>query len=143
MNVGSLNIRGLGAKVKKKKRLSYHKRGKTRFHCNTTDKDGKIEGKVCEHIWGDGDCGWVYHPAIGNAGRMLSMWKSKRGNLIFSFSGCSFLRVCMEWGCKKQRCFAINIYGPCNMAEGDANTGYFHACIGAQRRKKSDVGFVG
>lgn len=39
------------------------------------------------------------------------------GSLSFSFSGCCFSGVCLEWGCNKIRCFVINIYAAYNLAD--------------------------
>lgn len=44
--------------------------------------------------------GW--HPTNRNSGGLLSIWDSSRGSLTFTFSGGSFLRVCLEWVVKKR-----------------------------------------
>lgn len=64
---------------------------------------------------GGSDCEWIFQAITGNAGGMLSLWNSTMGKLIFSFSGRDFSGVCLEWGCKKTKCFVVNIYSPCNM----------------------------
>lgn len=67
MKVGSLNIRGLGAMIKKKKIRSLILEERLDFIAIQETKVEQMESQLCEQSWGDVNCGWVYHPSIGNA----------------------------------------------------------------------------
>lgn len=98
MKVGSLNIRGLRAVIKKKKIRSFISEERLDVIAIQETKLEHMEERLCEQLLGDTEYGWIYHPAIGNGRGMLSMWNAGKGNLIFSFSRNGFLGVYLEWG---------------------------------------------
>ncbi|MCI03827.1 frigida-like protein, partial [Trifolium medium] len=42
---------------------------------------------------------------------------SSKGNAVFSFVGPGFVGVCLEWGAARSRCFVVNVYSKCSLAE--------------------------
>jgi hypothetical protein len=36
---------------------------------------------------------------------------------VFSFFGPGFVGVCLEWGASRSRCFVVNVYFKCPLAE--------------------------
>lgn len=115
MKIGSLNIRGLGAEIKKKKIRSFIKEEKLDFMVIQETKIESIDRQFCEQLWGGNDCAWLSLPAIGNTGGLLSLCNANLGNLMFSFLGSGFCSVCLEWGSKKIKCFVVNIYSLCTI----------------------------
>jgi hypothetical protein len=75
-----------------------------------------ISDKLCYSLWGSEDCNWVFVPAQGANGGMLSLWSKSNANLIFSFSGEGFLGVCIDWGVRELRCYIVNVYSKCDLA---------------------------
>lgn len=116
MMVGSMNIRGLGGQLKKKKIHFFIKKENLDFMVVQETKMETKDGQLCEQLWGGVECAWLCLPVIGNAGGLLSLWNANLGNFIFSFSSYGFSGVCLEWEGKRTRCFVVNIYSPCNMA---------------------------
>lgn len=116
MKVGSINIRGMGAPIKKKKLRSLIESEKLDFLAVQETKLEQIDERICELVWGRGDFGWHHLPASGNSGGLLSIWDSNIGSLNFTFTGNGFSGVCLSWSVKKIKCFVVNIYSPCNLA---------------------------
>lgn len=102
--------------MKQNKIQSFIREEKLDFVAIQESKMEHMERSLCDKLWGSENCGWVFFPTNGNSGGMLSLWDASLGKLIFYFSGNRFLGVCLEWGSKKQRCFVVNIYTPCNLA---------------------------
>jgi hypothetical protein len=47
---------------------------------------------------------------------VLSIWCKSAASLLFSFTGDSFVGVCLEWREIKRRCFIVNVYSKCNIS---------------------------
>jgi hypothetical protein len=116
MILSSFNIRGLGELVKRNAIKELIRQEKVDFLAIQETKLEVISDSLCFNIWGGEDCQWVYIPAVGNSGGLLSIWCKSAASLIFSFSGESFVGVCLEWGVLKRRCFIVNVYSKCNMS---------------------------
>lgn len=86
MKIGSLNIRGLGAGVKKKKICSLISAEKLDSIAIQETKMGVLEDCVCQQLWGGVDYGCCYCPARRNSGWMISLWDANRGSMVFSFT---------------------------------------------------------
>jgi hypothetical protein len=116
MILSSFNIRGLGGLVKQNAIKDLIRLEKIEFLAIQETKLEVISDSLCFNIWGGEDCQWVYLPAVGNRGGLLSIWCKSAASLIFSFTGESFIGVCLEWGILKRRCFIINVYSKCNLS---------------------------
>lgn len=84
MKVGSINIRGLGAPIKKKKLRSFIEKEGLDFLAIQETKLEQIDERLYHMIWGNSDFGWCYTPASGSSGGMLSTWDSNLGSLLVS-----------------------------------------------------------
>ena len=115
MIVLSYNVCGLGGSVKKimvKELVFNHK---VDFLAIQQTKLEVITNSLCHNLWGSDDCEWAFLPSIGNSGGILSIWRKSNSSLLFSFTGEGFMRVCLEWGVHKKRCFVVNVYFKCNL----------------------------
>ncbi|WJX33388.1 hypothetical protein P8452_21600 [Trifolium repens] len=74
-----------------------------------------ITDSFCYNLWSGEDCQWVFLPAVGNNGRILSILSKSSASMIFSFSGDSFIGVCLDWGAQNKRCFLVNVYSKCDI----------------------------
>jgi hypothetical protein len=117
MIVGSINIRGLGGRVKKSKVRGFIATNHLDFVAIQETKLEAIDDNLCHFLWGNSSCCWSFIPALGSSGGILSIWCSSKGNAVYSFSGLGYVGVCLEWGVAKSRCFVVNIYSKCSLPE--------------------------
>ena len=52
-----------------------------------------------------------------NSGGILSLWSKSNSNILFSYTGDSFVGVCFEWGMMKTMNFVVNVYSKCHLME--------------------------
>jgi hypothetical protein len=98
MIVGSINIRGLGGRVKKSKVRGFIATNHLDFVAIQETKLEAIDDNLCHFLWGNSSCCWSFIPALGSSGGILSIWCSSKGNAVYSFSGLGYVGVCLEWG---------------------------------------------
>ncbi|PNY14484.1 cysteine-rich receptor-like protein kinase, partial [Trifolium pratense] len=46
--------------------------------------------------WEQQRCDWVFLPAVGNSGGLLSLWNKSKATRVFDFSGEGFVGVCLD-----------------------------------------------
>lgn len=73
MILGSMNIKGLGGRVKKKKIKALVNSNKLEFIAIQETKMEITDSNLCEYLWGSSSCGWVYNPSEGRVGGILSI----------------------------------------------------------------------
>lgn len=112
----SYNVRGLGERVKRKVIKNLVLEQRVDFLAIQESKIEVFTDSVCKGLWESDDCDWAFNPAIGNSCEIISIWRKSVSNILFSFVGEGFVGVCLEWGCKKQRCFVVNIYFKCDLS---------------------------
>lgn len=117
MIIGSMNIRGLGGRIKKKKIRTLISHNKLQFVAIQETKLESLEDGLCESLWGGDSCEWVFNPSVGRSGGMLCIWNKEIFKMQLTFKGGSFCGVCGEWGPLKIKCFMVNIYSSCILAE--------------------------
>jgi hypothetical protein len=116
MIISSFNVRGLGGGVVKWNAIKELVRQENiEFLAIQETKIEAISDSFCYNIWGGEDCQWIYLPAVGKSGGMLSFWSKSSASLIFSFSGESFIGVCLDWGALNKRVFIVNVYSKCDI----------------------------
>lgn len=115
MLLGSMNIRGLGGKVKKKKIKGLVNSNKLDFIAIQETKLETIDNRLCEYLWGDTSCDWVFSPSVGRSGGMLCIWNKANLKMLLSFKGRGSCGICGEWCPLKIKCFLVNIYSSCNI----------------------------
>ncbi|XP_058784527.1 uncharacterized protein LOC131659337 [Vicia villosa] len=108
MIIFSLNIRGGGKRVKRK-RIGFNiQRGRVDLAFIQETKLRNVQHQYVKELCGDEWVEWSHLEAEGAAGGILIMWKKDFFNLIYSFCGEGYLGVCVEKDNK--RIYFINIY---------------------------------
>jgi nicotinamide riboside transporter PnuC len=115
MIIGSINVRGLGGRFKKKKVKEFISTNHLDFVAIQETKLGLVNESLCHFLWGNTFCNWSFVPSVGNSGGILSIWCSSKGKSVFSFVGPGFVGVCLYWGVASARCFIINVYSKCTL----------------------------
>lgn len=73
MKIGSINIRGMGAGIKKKIR-SFVTSERLEFLVIQETKLEMVDSALCLQLWGSIDYNWSFSLVIGRSGRILSIW---------------------------------------------------------------------
>ncbi|KAK2449253.1 DNA-(apurinic or apyrimidinic site) endonuclease [Trifolium repens] len=73
MIVLSLNIRGLGGRVKRRRVRELIREHKVDFIAIQETKMESISENFCYSLWGSSDCNWAFHPSEGASGGILSL----------------------------------------------------------------------
>jgi exonuclease III len=115
MIVTSLNIRGLGGRVKRRRIRDLVREHHVDFLAIQETKLEIITDKIYYSLWGSMECDWAFVPSEGASGGILSIWGKNNANLIFTFTGEGFVGVCLEWGVKKIICYVVNVYSKCDL----------------------------
>jgi hypothetical protein len=76
MIVSSYNIRGLGGMLKRRRIRELIRNNRIDFLAIQETKLEVISESLCFSLWGSHDCEWVYLPAEGRSGGILSIWAS-------------------------------------------------------------------
>lgn len=116
MKIASLNIRGLGAVIKKRKIRDLVKAENIEFLAIQETEVGVVDHSLCSELWGSDDFNWSFSSAMGRSGGLLCIWDSISLSCIFSFFGPGFIGTCFEKGVNKIRCFVVNVYSLCDLA---------------------------
>jgi exonuclease III len=77
MIVSSFNIRDLGGMLKRRKIRELIRLQKIDFLALQETKLEVISESLCFSLWGSQCCDWVYLPAEGRSGGILSIWSSR------------------------------------------------------------------
>jgi hypothetical protein len=117
MIVLSMNIRGLGSRVKKRKIRELVCSESVDFLALQETKIEVIEQSLIHAMWGSDDCDWFHLPAVGNSGGILSIWRKSLYSVVFSFTGCGFVGVCLDVVQDQSRCYVLNVYAKCNLSD--------------------------
>jgi hypothetical protein len=117
MIVGTLNVRDLGSRVKRWKIRESIISEKLDFLALQESKLESVSDSLIHCLWNSTNCDWVFVPAVGNSGGVISIWRKSLFSLVFSFSGCGFVGVCLDGIVDHMRCFVVNIYAKCNLPE--------------------------
>jgi exonuclease III len=95
MIIATFNIRGLGSRVKKRKIRELVSAEKLDFLAIQETKMEEISDSFCQALWGNDCCDWVFLPAVGNSGGLLSLWNKEKASKVFHFTGEGFIGVCV------------------------------------------------
>jgi hypothetical protein len=117
MIVLTMNIRGLGSRVKRRKVRELVASEKVDFLALQETKLEVVTEALIYGLWGGDDCDWSYTSAVGNSGGILSIWRKSLFVSVFSFSGCGFVGVCLETIQDQCRCYVVNVYVKCNLID--------------------------
>lgn len=96
MNVVSYNLRGCGA-ILKRKRFSLIKKGKFDLCLVQETKVQNFDSKTMYELWGGSDAEWCFKLSNCISGGMITLWRQRLFDLIFSFDGEGFLELNILW----------------------------------------------
>lgn len=106
---------GLGGVLKRNKVRELVRVQKVYFLAIQETKMKVITPNFCYNLWGSEDCEWSFPPSEGNSGYILFLWNKVNYRLKFTFAGEGFVRVCLDRGVQRRRCYVINVYAKCNL----------------------------
>lgn len=117
MKILSINIRGLGSRIKKREVNELIKKQNVDFCCIQESKLEAVSDADCRAVWGEGRFEWATREAIGSSGGIISLWNSD----IFSHSSIWHMSGALVvngfWGQERTQCCIININAPCSFSE--------------------------
>jgi exonuclease III len=117
MIVGTLNIRGLGSRVKRRKVRDLVRLERLDFLALQETKLQVVDDSLPRSLWGNEDCEWAYLPAEGNSGGILSVWRKSLLALIFTFVGPGFVGVFLETLQTGARFCVVNVYSKSSLTD--------------------------
>lgn len=113
MNIVSINIRGGGSLVKRRRIYNLIKSGKVDFVLIQETKCDSVDDKFVSSFWSQEEISCSCSFSSGKSGGLFSIWKSSETCYVFSFSGVGFLDVTVV--CKGIFYNILNIYSMCNI----------------------------
>src|SRR4051812_30602166 len=112
MIVLSLNMRGGGNRVKRKRVGFHNKKGQVDICFIQESKLREVDSGTVRDLWGDKFVEWSFAEANRASGGLITMWKKNLFNLIFSFKRQGFLGLCVEKNGKV--IYFVNVYASCD-----------------------------
>lgn len=112
MRIVSLNIRGLGGRIKKNSVRELVIKEKVEFLCLQETKLEAVNDRLAYVLWGSSDCQWVFSGAEGMSGGLCCIWDKEvfvRTNL---WGEKGLLGVSGLW--EGVPVHIVNVYAPCN-----------------------------
>ncbi|XP_058775200.1 uncharacterized protein LOC131649456 [Vicia villosa] len=113
MIIGSLNVRGGGSLVKRRRISSIISRGMDDIFVIQETKICRMEEAIAKSFWRKDSIEYSYSNSIGRSGGLLTLWKGDSVTVINSFSGIGFLGIKALW--QGDVYYVINIYSPCEL----------------------------
>ncbi|CAK8541086.1 unnamed protein product [Lathyrus sativus] len=99
MNILSINIRGGGSIVKRKRLAHLIQSGKVDIFFVQETKLSGVDLKMTVSLWGGGgddSVEWNEAGSVGASGRIIILWRKELLKLLFSFRGIDFVGVNAE-----------------------------------------------
>ncbi|XP_058755204.1 uncharacterized protein LOC131628395 [Vicia villosa] len=113
MIVGTMNIRGGGRRIKRRRVSHIIKRGMTDIFLIQETKLPLVSYSVAKSFWGSEGFDFSFSSSEGMSGGLLIIWKSFGMEVLCSFKGMGFL------GIKVRRhnsiYYIVNVYSPCSL----------------------------
>ncbi|CAL0333597.1 unnamed protein product [Lupinus luteus] len=116
MIIISINIRGLGGRLKKKEIRDLVRVYKPDFICIQETKMDCVNSKLCHSLWGGEEIDWAFVPAEGASGGILSIWNKKNFVSEEIRHGNNFVTVRGKWSSHSIFSNIMNVYCPCDLA---------------------------
>src|SRR4051812_1247954 len=115
MIVGSLNIRGGGNLIKRRRISSIIAKGKADIFMIQESKLEVVDSKIVKSFWVKDKIGWSCANSVGSRGGLITMWKEEIFEEILSFKGEGFLGVKLR--CKDLSFYVVNVYSSCYLSQ--------------------------
>ncbi|CAL0303504.1 unnamed protein product [Lupinus luteus] len=116
MIIVSINIRGLGGRLKKKEIRDLISVNDPDFVCIRDTKIQVVDSVLCASLWGSDDVGWAFVLAEGFSGGIMSLWKKSIFVCHEIRLGSNFVMVRGNWSMNNVFCNIMNTYSPCDLA---------------------------
>ncbi|XP_058783711.1 uncharacterized protein LOC131658435 [Vicia villosa] len=113
MIIGSLNIRGGGSWIKRKRISCIIQRGKADVFFLQESKLSSVSEDVARSFWGNLDVDFSFSESEGRSGGIIILWKASSISVVFSFRGTSFLGIKVSW--KNKFFYFFNVYAACSL----------------------------
>src|SRR3954471_10572923 len=93
MLVGTLNIRGGGNALKRKRISALISKCKADIFLIQETKLVNMHEWVAKSFWRGGDIGFSFSNSVGRSGGLLTLWKEDNMDVVASFKGEGFLGI--------------------------------------------------
>ncbi|XP_058775034.1 uncharacterized protein LOC131649281 [Vicia villosa] len=111
MIIGSLNVRGGGSLLKRRRISSIITRGKADIFVIQETKISSMEEVMAKSFWRKDYIEYSYSNSVGRSGGMITLWKGDSVTVLNSFSGEGYLGIKALW--QGDVYYVINIYSSC------------------------------
>ncbi|CAK8560279.1 unnamed protein product [Lathyrus sativus] len=115
MNITSINIRGCGTAIKRKRVRYLVEKGKVYLIFIQETKTQKMSKAIVRNMWEPIDVSWSALDACGHSGGIITIWKHGIIDSILSFRENGFIGI--EAIHKCNTIFFLNIYSSCQLVE--------------------------
>ncbi|XP_058746651.1 uncharacterized protein LOC131619583 [Vicia villosa] len=113
MIIGSLNVRGCGNALKRRRITDIIKKGNADMFFIQESKLSNTEEFVVKSLWSNSEIGFSFSNSEGLSGGIISLWRTDRVEVIYSFRGEGFLGNKVVW--KEGVYYVVNVYSSCNL----------------------------
>ncbi|XP_058775213.1 uncharacterized protein LOC131649469 [Vicia villosa] len=113
MIIGTLNIRGGGSSVKRKRINKIIKEGRAEVFLIQESKLEKVDQAIISSLWSFEKVGWSFTKSEGRSGGIITLWKEETVDVIMSFRGEGYLGIKVKW--KEKIFYIVNVYSPCSL----------------------------
>ncbi|XP_058741999.1 uncharacterized protein LOC131614433 [Vicia villosa] len=114
MIIGSLNIRGGGSWIKRKRISCIIQRGKADVFFIQESKLRSVSDIVARSFWGNSDVDFSFSESEGRSGGIIILWKASTISVVFSFRGTGFMGIKVSW--KNKFYYLVNVYAACSLS---------------------------
>ncbi|XP_058742005.1 uncharacterized protein LOC131614439 [Vicia villosa] len=112
MIIGSMNIRGGGNSLKRRRVNTIIKKGKADIFLIQETKIKEFKDFFAKSFWSEQDIGYSYSNALGASGGLLILWKEGKVEVDSSFRGDGYLGVKVKW--ENHWYYVCNVYSSCS-----------------------------
>ncbi|XP_058741846.1 uncharacterized protein LOC131614250 [Vicia villosa] len=113
MIIGSLNVRGGGSLLKRRRINSIINKGKADIFVIQETKVMLMEESIAKSFWRKDNIGYSFSNSVGRSGGLITLWKEDAVNVLHSFSGDGFLGIKAQW--QGNFYYVCNIYSSCDL----------------------------
>ncbi|XP_058760896.1 uncharacterized protein LOC131634265 [Vicia villosa] len=115
MNIGTLNIRGGGNALKRRRISALVIKSKADIFFIQETKLSSMHDFVAKSFWNAKDIGFSFSNSSGRSGGLLTLWRGDAVDVVLSFKGEGYLGVKVS---KNNNFFyLINVYSPCDLVK--------------------------
>src|SRR4051812_36801665 len=108
MIIGTMNIRGGGSSLKRKRVRSIITKGKADIFMIQETKYKEIKDHYVSSLWGGSEVGFSYSNSNGASGGLITLWKGDNLEVVNSFKGEGYLGIKVRW--ESRWYYVVNVY---------------------------------